>query len=178
MTNNEPHSFRVDRRLKINVAVAVALVILCPLVLWLFYFRHDRQEDGGKPNTTELITNFCRSYNKSVFHSGEVFAPQVQSYLGNQNITPVDIDHIAAIDRQSNMYPRLSLISNSVKDSASRGKQSVTTAWLREVTYMKPVMQYRLREINVQYMFDEQGKIITYDTLGARGTVYSRKMPK
>lgn len=178
MTDHGHQTFRVDRRLKINMAVAIALVILCPLALWQFYFRYDRKGENEKPVTSELITNFCRSYNKPVFHSAEVFATQVENFLGSQNISPVDIDHTIAIDRQSYMYPRLTLIQNSVKDSANSKDQPIAKAWLREITYVKPVMQYRLREINVLFTFNEQGKILAYDTLGARGTVYSREMPK
>lgn len=176
MTTPE-HSFKADRSLKINIAVAIALVIICPLALWQFYFRYDH-DTNEKQSHTELITNFCRSYNKPVFHSAEVFAPEVELFLGSQNVSPVDIDHTVAIERQTFMYPRLTLIEKSIRDSVNSGSQPVATAWLREVTYVKPAMQHRLREINAVFTFNDQGKIIAFDTIASRGTVFSREMPK
>lgn len=176
MTENA-HPFRVDRKLRINITAAIIIIIICPLALWQFYFRYENAKDK-KPGHVQLIANYCRSYNKPVFHSAEVFASSVERYMGAENITPVDIDHMVAIDRQTNMYPRISFIEKSNRDSVSGKNQPMAIAWLREVIYVKPKMEYRLREVNVQFTYDDKGKIVAFDTLGTRGTVFTREMPK
>lgn len=177
MTSEGKEPFRVDRRLKVNIFFAILLIVLCPLALWQFYFRHDRTTAGPR-DPSRLVNNYCRAYNKPIFHSAEVMAPQVDNYLGRTNVTPVDIDHDAAIERQTLMYPHLSVINGSVHDTLTMDGRHLITAWLQEVCYVKSMMQYRSRELHYAFTVNGQDQFTAADTIGSRNSAFTRTIPK
>lgn len=170
------HSFHSDGKLKANVFVAFCLVVLCPVALWFFYFRYDHiPGTQEKQNAEQLIYGYCRAYSQPDFHSKDIFTDTL-SYMGIP-MTTVDIDHEVAVLRQTEMYPRITLIPETVHDTL-HGDTLNATAWLKEVVYMKAQMQYRQREMEFTFSFNKKGRIIAIDTSGTRNLKYGREMPK
>lgn len=169
--------FRVDGKLKANIIVAISFVILCPVALWFFYFRYDHIPGSPvKQEAEQLIANFCRAYNKPDFHSKEVFADTLQ-YMDIPGVTTVDVDHEVAVARQTEMYPRITLLNGTLRDTTI-GETTKADVWLQEVVYMKSRMQYRSREMHYEFAFNTQGKIISIDTSGVRNEKFGSQMPK
>lgn len=169
------HPFKADRRLKINIAFAIALVILCPLALWQFYFRHEFAPEN-KIDASELVRKYCLAYNQPTFHSAEVFAPEVRKYLSDTLQTPVNIDHTVAIDRQTRMYPRVRLLPDSIYVYSGMNEQ-IVYAWIQEIQYMKLIRQYRKVDNRYEFIFNSENKIVSLELIDSRYETFSSTMP-
>lgn len=175
MTVQAPAKFQVTRALRLNITAAVLLIILCPLALWQFYFRLEHKE--STPDCRKLINNYCAEYNKADFKAATVFAPEIRAFATTHNTTPALIDHDLAVERQTQMYPKLTLLPDSIEVKTAGNNETSVACWINEVYYLKSKMQYRSVDLHCVFFFNKEQKITQLDLLEVKNEKFSSTIP-
>ena len=174
MTHEKLH---IDRKLKINIFAACVIIAICPVALWLLYFRGTHNISDQEKFHVKL-TEWCMMYNKPEFHSEKLVAETVTRFYDTTNVSSVDMDYLIALKRQEEMYPRAKLLPDSVYISDREGGSKIVSAWIQEVSYLKPQLKFRQVDLHYQFVYDKEGRISSVEILDERYEKFSSSMPK
>ena len=169
--------FKVDSSLRLNVAIAFALLIICPLALWQFHFRMNG-ETPKEITPQELVANYYRAYNRNNFNAVEFYAANVNQYDSLVDISADSVLTLIAESRKTNLFPHVTIHSEGKITTKDEEGHQVATVVITTVNYCKPLMKYASMDETVSFTFNDQNKIIGVISNERAAPIYSFSRPK
>ncbi len=168
-------AFKVDSALRMNVTVALLLIIICPIALWQLYFRHDPQEAFSLPQS---LSNYLIAADRPAFSATNFFAEKVFLFETLHSPSRQQIDSAISSTKEEYMYPRTTVDKKSIVESKDEQGNQTVSAWSSRVSYRKSLMKYEVALIHHHVTFDATGKIISLEILEEKAPTYSSTLPK
>jgi hypothetical protein len=122
------------------------------------------REDSNYLNT---ILTYYELMNNKQMNAKDFFSENVAQYINKKNITPEDVNEII-YSNSDFVNPKSSVIGSRVFVSGVNSRQ----VWLNFKTYRNSKKKYQTCRVKVEFVFDDQNKIIALKELQVKDLLF------